>query len=70
MTLTDEVFGLSREERQGGGGISSGAAVIIDRLPLADCHNPILKSLPNQIYLTHKSLPQDRYLSSSNRIKR
>lgn len=46
MTLTDEVFGLSREERQGGGGISLGAAVIIDRLPSADCHNPILNSLP------------------------
>lgn len=45
MTLTDEVFGLSREERQGGGGISSGAVVIIDRLPLADCHNPILNKL-------------------------
>lgn len=46
MTLTDEVFGLSREERQGGGGISSGAVVIIDRLPLTNCHKPILNSLP------------------------
>lgn len=55
MTLTDEVFGLSREERQGGGRISLGGG---------GDNRPTAFGRLSQPYLKKKTLPKIVFLKN------